>query len=155
MFRSLAIMILFKYRTDNRGTTLVEVLVGFMLAAIIVLSIIAISSQSSVFAKRIDTVYIATQLAQDRLNVLKRMDFAFLPISGETNIRVDASGNVDPQGRYTRTTEITENYDNISSLTKVTVTVKRINIGISGTTASTLEYMGDPIVVETLFSDVS
>ena len=146
---------------NNEGITLVEVLVAVILIAFIMLSVFAAITQGAVFAKRIDTIYAALNIAQMRVDELKRFDFQKLhPAAEETDIMVDQYGNMDEDGEYMRTTEITTPYDSNSYLMKVKVTVDKIKIYINGTRKKDpidgrYQLSGSPVVIETLFSDTA
>ncbi|RKY42975.1 MAG: hypothetical protein DRP85_01215 [Candidatus Makaraimicrobium thalassicum] len=142
----------------SRGITLVEVVMAVALTAIVVVSLGASMTQSSVFSMRIERVYTASYLAQRRIDMLKRLRFDELSGAAETDIRIGADGNIDSNGDYTRTTEITTNFDGNPYLTKIKVTVNKVRINIDGTIrdpgTGEITYMGQPIVMETLFADI-
>ena len=123
---------------------------------VIVLSLVATDTQSSIFAKRIDLVYTATQIAQRRMDLLKRLGFDQVPAAVETDVRVGADGNISSTGNYVRTTEVTTSFGGNSSLTKVKVTVKKVKIYMDGSIMDSGEmtFLGQPVVMETLFSDI-
>ena len=129
----------------QRGLTLVEVVISILLIAISIVSVLAAVTQSSVFSKRIDAVYTASYLAQRRIDVLKEFEFDQLdPSAIETNVEIDVDDDGDSD--YSRTTEITPNYSGNSKLTKVKVTVEKVQLNLDGTESG----MGDPIIMETL-----
>ena len=138
--------------------TLVETIVSVILVIMIILSVMGTMTQSSVFSKRIDQVYVATYITQRRIDLLKRLGFDQVSVAEETDVRVDTSGNVSSSGMYVRTTEVETNYGGNSSLARVKVTVKRVKIyldgGILDPDTGEVTYLGDPIVMETLFSSV-
>jgi type II secretory pathway pseudopilin PulG len=138
--------------------TLIETIVSIVLVIVIILSVMGTMMQSSVFSRRIDQVYTATYIAQRRIDLLKRLGFDQVSAAGETDIRVDASGNASPDGHYVRTTEVTTDYGGNPSLTKVKVAVKRLKIymdgGVLDPSTGEMTFIGDPIVMETLFSNI-
>ena len=138
---------------NSKGITLVEVVVSVILVALILAFLIATVAQSSVFSRRIDMIYTASYLAQRRIDMLKRLDFDQIPAAGETDVRVDADGNIDPNGSYFRTTEVDTEHDSNSYLSKVKVTVKKLKVCMDGSIADS-ETLGQPIIMETLFSDI-
>jgi type II secretory pathway pseudopilin PulG len=137
---------------DCKGITLAEVIISVVLVALIVGSLIAAVSQSSVFSRRIDMVYTASSLAQRRIDLLKRLNFDQLSSAVETDVRVDARGNYDSGGNYIRTTEVTTDHDGNPYLTKVKVSVKKVKIIMYGGIEST-ETLGQPVIMEMLFTD--
>jgi hypothetical protein len=72
---------------------------------------------------------------------------------------LNADGNSDPNGQYMRTTEVTENYLGNPHLTRITISVYRIKINMDGTitdpVTGKVNFMPNPVVMETLFSDVN
>jgi type II secretory pathway pseudopilin PulG len=142
---------------DKTGMTLIEVIVAVALVALVVVSLFASVTQTSVFSKRIDRVYTASNLAQRRMDMLKRFDFDLIPFAEETDVRIDADGNLSSTGTYVRTTEVTENYDGNQFLLKVKVTVKKAKVNIDGSIygdTGQITFVGQPVVMETLFSDM-
>jgi type II secretory pathway pseudopilin PulG len=141
---------------DKTGMTLVEVIVAVALVALVVVSLFASVTQTSVFSKRIDRVYTASNLAQRRMDMLKRFDFDLIPFAEETDARIDADGNLSSTGTYVRTTEVTENYNGNPFLLKVKVTVKKAKVNIDGSIygdTGQITFIGQPVITETLFSD--
>jgi len=138
---------------NSKGMTLVEVVVAAGLIVLVVSALVATTLQSSVFSKQIDMVYVASNLAQRKIDMLKRFDFDHLPSAAETNISIDVHGNVDPDGLYRRTTEVFENHAGVSYLTRVKVSVGRVQVNADGTVDDPPTYVGTPIIFETLFSD--
>jgi Tfp pilus assembly protein PilE len=145
-----------KILLGKRGVTFVEVIIAAALVVVIVLSLAATNIQSSVFSKRIDFVYTATQIGQRRMDLLKRLGFDQVPSAVETDVRVDADGNMFASGNYVRTTEVDTNFGGNPSLAKVKVIVKRVKIYMDGSISDSGEttFIGQPIVMETLFSNI-
>ncbi len=143
---------------DRRGITLVEVLVSIALVAVVVVALTAAVTQSSVFSKSIDITYTAAYLAQRRVDMLKRLDFGQLPLAEEVDIRIDVTGEINPSGKYIRTTEITTNINSNPYLTKVKVIVKMVKVNIDGTIidpgSGKMTFLAQPIIMETLFADI-
>ncbi len=143
---------------DKTGMTLIEVIVAVALVALVVVSLFASVTQTSVFSKRIDRVYTASNLAQRRMDMLKRFDFDLIPFTEETDARIDTDGNLSSTGTYVRTTEITENYNGNPFLIKVKVSVKKAKVNMDGSIygeTGQITFVGQPVVMETLFSDTN
>jgi len=134
--------------------TLIEVVVAAALVLMCVVSIGALVVQSSVFSKRVDTIHTASYLAQRRIELLKRLDFSDISSAGEFQVRVGVDGNINANGGYFRTTEVSPNYGGDSHLTKVKVTVRRLQIDIEGGTGAMVSF-GQPVVMETLLTDAA
>jgi type II secretory pathway pseudopilin PulG len=142
---------------DSRGMTLIEVVISIALVALVVVSLFAAVTQTSVFSQRIDRFYTASYLAQRRIDMLKRLDFDLIQFAEETDVRIDADGNQDANGTYARTTEVETDYNGNPFLLKVKVTVKKAKVSVDGSIyddAGQVSYIGQPVVMETLFSDV-
>ncbi len=142
---------------NKKGMTLVEAVVSVALIAVVVVSLVAVLTQSSVFSRTVDTAFTASYLAQRRIDVLNRFGFDQLPLAEETDIRIDSDGNIAAEGNYLRTTEVDTDFDDNIYLTKVKVSVKRVKINIDGTIkdpeTGEMTFVGQPIVMETLFAD--
>jgi len=132
---------------NNKGLTLIEVVVSIGLAAIVIVSIIVVVAENAGFSVRIDKVYTCSTLARKRIEDIKRLVFSDLEDSStEINVRVNADGQVDANGGYLRTTEIVPSYDSNTYLAKVKVSVDKMIDG---------KASGYPVVEETLFADVN
>jgi prepilin-type N-terminal cleavage/methylation domain-containing protein len=144
---------------DHSGVTLVEVIVAMLLVGIVTFSLTGAVLQSSVFSERVDVIYTASYLAQRKVDMLKRLDFNQLDSSvAETNVRIDGTGTLNPDGKYLRTTAITTNYDGNSYLKKIKVSIARVKVNIDGTIIDSktgqVNFLSRPITVETLLSEV-
>jgi len=144
---------------NQKGMTLVEVIMAAALVLIAAVSMGVVATQSAVFSRRIDMIYTASYLAQRRIDVLKRLSFSDISAAEEIDLRVGLDGNIDANGNYLRSTEIIPNFDADASLLKVKVTVKRMKINMDGSIldpeTGEMTFLGAPIVMETLFSDVT
>lgn len=108
---------------DKSGVTLVEIIMASVLLTMIVGSFLSILLMSSNSVKTTDYIYTATDLAKSRIERLKGLDYNSLPNSEEIDIRLDKSGNPDPNSDFYRTTEVNPNYNGIVDLTEVEVKV--------------------------------
>lgn len=134
--------------------TLVEVIIATALIAIGVLVVFAVAAQTAMFSERSDRGYDATNIAMNRIEALKRLDFDMLQFTEETDLRVGSDGNASQDGKFFRTTEITASYNGDPSLIKIKVTVREIKVNADGTLPGTQVYQGVPIVFETLIVDI-
>ena len=89
------------------------------------------------------------------------MDFNQISYAAESNIRIDSDGTIDPNGLFTRTTEIgpypDSTLDDNPYLVKVKVSISRVKVNIDGSiydSEGKLVLLGAPIVMETIFADV-
>ena len=141
---------------SQKGMTLVEVVTAIALAGIVIISLIATVTQSSVFSKSIDLTYKASYLAQRRIDMLKRLNFDQLEGAEENQIRIDSSGTIASSGNFTRTTEVDTDHNGNSYLSKVKVTVRKVKISSEGKTTNAngeTVFVGNPIIMETVFFD--
>ncbi|MFA6635731.1 MAG: type II secretion system protein [Candidatus Omnitrophota bacterium] len=136
----------------QKGVTMVEVVLAVAIVSFISLAMVAAISQSSVFSRTIDTTYTSSYIANRRIELIKRFSFDQLAFTEETAVKVGVDGNIDPDGDYVRTTEISTNYGGNSNLTKVKVTVRRLRLLASGAKAEDT-YVGSPVIMETLLSN--
>ncbi|MBF0253465.1 MAG: hypothetical protein HQL29_06600 [Candidatus Omnitrophica bacterium] len=143
---------------DNKGLSLVEVVVSIGLAMVVIISIVAGVTQGAVFSKRIDMVYTATSIAQNRIDLLKKFDFEDVSAGYESLIKVDEIGSNDTNGKYLRSTEIVDDYLGNTHLKKVKVIVNVVQYKADGTFTDSENgqkvYLTNPIIVETIFSDM-
>ncbi len=130
---------------NNKGITLIEVVVSIALAAVVIVSVLVVVAQNATFSVRIDLVYDCANLARKQIDDLKRYNFRDLDRAAEVNTRVDEEGQPDISGNYYRTTAITEDYGGNDYLTKVKVSVDKI---------IDEKASGHPVIIETLFADV-
>lgn len=146
-------------RNSQRGMTLLEAVIAMALVAVIVVALTSALSQSSVFSKRMDLIYTASYLAQQRIDTLKRFDFSEIyPAAEETGIRINSDGLQDPDGDFVRSTEIVTDFDALPGLMKIKVSVDKVKINMNGTknadpVTGNPVTMGNPVVIETLFAD--
>jgi len=148
---------MFQWAKNDRGMTLMEVVVAVGLVIAVIAGMTAVMSQSSVFSRSIDIAYTASYLAQRRIDMLKRLEFDQVEYAGETSVRVGADGYVDANGAYLRTTEVDTSYSGNSYLTKVKVSVRRLRIFPDGSitdSAGQTSFLGNPVIMETLFVDI-
>ena len=139
---------------NSKGMTIVEIIISVILIAIVVVALFAALTQSAVFSKRIDLIYTASYIAQSRIDALKKLDFDQVDLSEETDVRVDEMGNIDANGKYMRSTEITTDFDGNSYLKKVKISVRRMKVNIDGTVDDPITFEGQPIIMETLLADM-
>jgi type II secretory pathway pseudopilin PulG len=148
---------MFRRAKNDRGMTLVEVVVAMAVVIAVVVAMTAVTSQSSVFSRSVDAVYTASYLAQRRTDMLQRLEFDQLEEAEEDSVRIGADGNMDANGEYLRTTEVDTSHDGNPYLTKVKISVRRARIfpdgGITDSSGQT-SFIGNPVVIETLFADV-
>ena len=105
------------------GFTFVEVVVAMALIALALggsYRLLHITMQSRQVAHE---YYVATLMANNRIEHAKSVTFANLTLLREDRAPVDELGISDVNGRYLRTTEIETNWIGQPRLTRITVTV--------------------------------
>lgn len=129
---------------DQKGFSLVEVLVSVIVVAVVSLALLATVSGSIFFTATADKVYTASILAQARIDLLRKFPFTDLAdIAPESDTLVDVDG--DGTDDYARTTSITESYNGYTDLIGIKVSVDRIESG---------SKVGHPVVMETLLARI-
>lgn len=108
---------------NSRGVSLVETVMAIALFAIGITALLGVFTQTVTVAKRADHAYVAYQLAKNRVERLKQLDFASLSTANETSMRVNREGTADPAGEFLRSTTVTTNYSGDLNLTQIDVKV--------------------------------
>ncbi len=139
------------FKNDEKGLTLIEVLTAIGVIGILVFVSINVITQSMVTSKRMDMEYSASNIAQQRMDEVKNLNFDDISSVREDRTRVDHFGNVDPEGLFLRTTEVVEDYDDNEFLKKVKVSVKRSLYAMTGSVGTPEE--GETLIIEGLFAD--
>lgn len=137
----------------KKGMTLVEVLVAMGLIGVVSFSALVFVNQSVVFSRRVNLKYASINIAQQQIDTVRTQSFDLIPLAQETSVRVDDRGNVDPEGAYLRSTEVTTEYQGNPYLTKVGVKVLRAAVGF-GVSEGSPELEEEKVILETLISDV-
>ncbi len=119
-----------KKRSLNSGTTLIEVIGAIFVFSIAVQALIAVYLQSIQVGKRLDCAYTAYNLAKNRVEVLRSLNYTLLPSSVEDAVVVNSDGTPDPNGRFIRSTTITANYGGSALLTQAKVSVSYMLKGL-------------------------
>jgi hypothetical protein len=123
--------------------------------AILIVSIaigasLALLIQNVRLGQTMDRVFIAGNLAKNRLERLKTMNFDELVYAQENETMVDRDGNPDNSGDFKRTSVVTTDYGGERRLTRVDVEVyyKRSTEAVSN------EFVETPVTLSTIFTNV-
>lgn len=131
---------------DVKGFTLVEVLVAMTIVAFLCMSILYAATQHMVYSRKVDSIYVCSNLAKERVNSLSNYLFSDLANNAvETAVRINDDGEEDLSGEFYRTTEVEEDFDGNPYMVRVKVSVDRSKDGVAA---------GKPVVIETIFTDV-
>ena len=88
------------------GMTLVEIMIASLVFLIVSITFAAALIGALRTAYMASDYYAATSIARNRLQRAKSMDFDSIPLLVETNTVVDSLGIAATDGRYLRTTEV-------------------------------------------------
>lgn len=110
-------------RKAQRGATLIEMMIAVGVFLIGMEALLAVATQSILHAKRAEYVYKASTLAKNHLERLRAYSYSSLANAEETDTIIDADGDPDPTGEFSRSTDVTTNYNGDADLTEVTVSV--------------------------------
>lgn len=110
---------------NKKGMTLAEVLISVGIFSMIITGVIGTFLVSIEASKKLNLEYAATNLAKNKIENLRYMEYDLLPEAEETdeNFNEDGSHSYDPVGPFIRTTAVAANYSGDSHLTKVVVDV--------------------------------
>ncbi|MBI3252142.1 MAG: prepilin-type N-terminal cleavage/methylation domain-containing protein [Candidatus Omnitrophica bacterium] len=125
----------------NRGVTLVEVMIAVFIFLIGMAGLLDVTIQCSTMGKRAEYAYTAYNLAKNHLERLKTYDFASLASAAETGTAINADGDPDASGSFTRSTTITTSYSNNANLTMAVVSVSYTMRGVQSATAMQVRYL--------------
>lgn len=129
---------------SQTGVSLVEVAIAVMVTSIVIVGLLGLYYQSVLVTKKMNQLFIATNLAKSRLERLHNLEFSALPLSVETDTYLDSEGSSDPDGDFVRNTAISTNYNGRADLTQATVTV---DYKVKG------EFSGNPVSLTTVYVD--
>lgn len=135
-------MRLLKKPYSAAGFTLVEVAIAVSIFTIVLAGILGLYYQSVLVTKKMNQVFIATNLAKNRLESLYNLEFDSISTAEETDTLLDEEGNTDANGKFKRTTTVATQYEGHSDLTQVTVTV---DYEVKG------EFSGNPVTLITVY----
>ena len=130
----------------RNGYTFLEIVVAMAILAIALAGVYRVMSVSMQTRQVAQNHYVATVMANNRIERAKNLTYDNLLLLAETKRAVDELGAADVNGRYLRTTEIEPTWGGESNLTRVTVTVlpPLPNRAAAGG--------GDPVSVSTLLT---
>ncbi len=128
----------------DRGYTFIEIVVAMAILAVAMAGVYRVMTVSMRVRQASQNHYVATVMANNRIERAKNLTFGNLVLLEEQDHLVDELGTPDLAGRYLRTTEIEPNYGGETNVTRITVTVvppspnRRSDEGIPPVSVSTL-----------------
>lgn len=126
----------------QRGMSLVEVAIAVAITAIVVSGILALYYECVLVTKKMNQLFIATNIAKSRLERVRNVEFDSIPFVAEMDTYVDNEGNSIASGEFVRNTSVSTNYSGDADLTQVTVTV---DYRIKG------QFSGKPVTLTTVY----
>ena len=114
---------------NDRGVTLVEIMVAILLFLLGIAALLGVITQSVQSAKKAGFTYKAHNLAKSRLETLKSDSFGNLLLWNETATVIDEQGVPTLSGSFVRNTTVAANYTGDSGLAYVKVSVNYIYRG--------------------------
>lgn len=130
-----------KGKKSKLGVSLLEVVIAVMVTSIVIVGVLSLYYQSVLVTKKMNQLFIATNLAKSRLERIKNLEFDQLPFAEETDTQLDQNGNADLEGKFLRNTTISTNYNGNADLTSASVTV---NFEVKG------EWSTNPVTLTTV-----
>jgi len=134
---------------NKKGTTLVEIIISAAIIAVVFMSVISFFVVMVDASKRIDGVYTSANLAKNRIERARRLvgvrGFDFLIDLEEVDTVIDETGTANPEGVFTRTTDVTTSYSGNERLARIDVSVYYKMRGKKCTT---------PMIMTTVFGNI-
>lgn len=126
---------------NKAGTTLIEVVIAVFLFVIGMEALLVVSTQGMTMNKRVEYAYTAYNLSKNHLERLRLYSFDALSTAGETETLLNANGDPDLAGPFTRTTTIATGFEGNANLTQATVTVAYVLRGVQNSSQCQLSYV--------------
>ena len=126
------------------GFTFLEIVGAMTILAIALAGIFRVMSVSMQTRQVSQNHYVATVMANNRIERAKNLTFANLSMLAENERPVDELGTPHPNGRYLRSTIIEPSWGGETNLTRITVTIvppspnRRSSDGLAPVSISTL-----------------
>lgn len=103
--------------------SLVEVAIAVAIITLVMVGILGLYYENVLVTKKMNQLFIATNLAKSRLERLRNVQFDTLSLSVEKDTTLDKNGNSVENGEFVRNTAVSTSYKGNADLTQVTVTV--------------------------------
>jgi type II secretory pathway pseudopilin PulG len=132
------------YKKD--GLTLVESIVAVCIFGIAIAGICALLVSARELNDRARLHYTAINIAKNRLEKARTLNFSTLSLFQENGTIVDYNGNPDPNGAFRRTTVISNVATNLVEII-ITVDIRnRVTLGFTGEQETLRSYLTEYIV---------
>jgi len=132
------------YKKD--GLTLVESIVAVCIFGIAIAGICALVVSARELNDRARLHYTAINIAKNRLEKARTLNFSTLSLFQENGTIVDYNGNPDPNGAFRRTTVISNVATNLVEII-ITVDIRnRVTLGFTGEQETLRSYLTEYIV---------
>ena len=132
------------YKKD--GLTLLESIVAVCIFGIAIAGICALVVSARELNDRARLHYTAINIAKNRLEKARTLNFSTLSLFQENGTIVDYNGNPDPNGAFRRTTVISNVATNLVEII-ITVDIRnRVTLGFTGEQETLRSYLTEYIV---------
>lgn len=130
----------------NRGLTLVESIVGICIFGIAIAGMCALVVSARELSDRARLHYTAINIAKNRLEKARTLNFSMLDLFQENGVVVDYNGNPDPNGAFKRSTVISNVATNLVEII-ITVDIRnRVTLGFAGENETLRSYLTEYVV---------
>ncbi len=108
---------------DSRSSTIAEVIISVLIVSVTISGTLNLIVQNIASGDAMSYIYSATNLAKNRIERLKAIDFSLLSDAVEVDTFLDGDGIPHPEGEFRRTTDIIVPYGGNSNLAFIDVKV--------------------------------
>lgn len=130
----------------NSGLTLVESIVAVCIFGIAIAGMCALVVSARELSDRARLHYTAINIAKNRVEKARTLNFSMLDLFQENGVVVDYNGNPDPNGAFKRNTVISNVATNLVEII-VTVDIRnRVTLGFAGENETVRSYLTEYIV---------
>jgi len=134
-----------RIRSHRDGISIVEVVVALLCFSITITALTSLTLTAKESGDVARDHYVAVNLAKNRLERAKSFGFTQLSLFAESDVIVDNSGAPSPNGRFRRTTTISN----------VSPTLVEINVNVETQSRTTLEYYPGAENVKSYVTDIA
>lgn len=130
----------------NRGLTLVESIVAICIFGIAIAGMCALVVSARELSNRARLHYTAINIAKNRLEKARTLNFSMLDLFQENGVVVDYNGNPDSNGAFKRSTVISNVATNLVEIT-ITVDIRnRVTLEFAGENEILHSYLTEYVV---------
>jgi Tfp pilus assembly protein PilV len=119
-------------RSRRSGTTLVETMVAIMILGGTVGGACHLTVATKCIGDQAREQYQAVTVARNHIERIRVLGYDQLPYCAESAVRVDSNGAVDNNGRFERTTTVTDVGADVKEVTVTMIVRNRISLAFDG-----------------------